>query len=226
MPEFIVQSEQVQGAAGSFFIRSLAPLASDVIIHYVMAGTAEPLVHYQALPGQVTMLAGESVVEIPVVLLSNVTFEKPLSIVLLIVDDSGYTIGTPNNATIMISDLVTAAGVAMQEAISRLCHQLEAESAMMDASLTKQVTLPVFPKLVKFESKLRDVCLMLTRYALATKPGQMTDDIRQRYEDATAWLRSVARREVCLTDGQDAEEKSKICSIPRKTIMKDLAETW
>lgn len=83
--------------------------------------------------------------------------------------------------------LAMAANGTRDEAKITRC--LDGASAVIDGYLSLRYTLPlsVAPPLLK------DACVVIAAYRLASDPAALSEDMRKRYEDAIAFLKDVAR---------------------------------
>lgn len=65
---------------------------------------------------------------------------------------------------------------------------IEDAGALIDTHVSARYALP----LAAVPPVLRSAAIDIAHYRLANRPGQMTDDIRRRYEDAISLLKRVA----------------------------------
>ena len=79
---------------------NIGPLA----VRYSVAGTARAGVDYQTLSGVVLLPAGASSVELPILPLPDATTEPPESVVVTLLSDSAYDLGSPVQTTATIDD--------------------------------------------------------------------------------------------------------------------------
>ncbi|HEX9844040.1 MAG TPA: DUF1320 domain-containing protein [bacterium] len=71
---------------------------------------------------------------------------------------------------------------------------LAAATAEMDSYIGTKYQLP----LATPPAVLKDKCVDIALYRLSQRPGAMTDEVKDRYEKALAWLRDVSRGVVSL----------------------------
>jgi phage gp36-like protein len=71
---------------------------------------------------------------------------------------------------------------------------LAAATSEMDSYIGAKYTLP----LNSTPAVLTDKCVDIALYRLSQRPGAMTDEIKDRFEKALAWLRDVSRGVVSL----------------------------
>ena len=75
-----------------------------------------------------------------------------------------------------------------------VAEALSAASAEMDSYIGAKYDLP----LPSVPEVLKAKCVDVALYRLAQRPGAMTDEIKDRYEKALAWLKDLARGLVSL----------------------------
>ncbi len=72
---------------------------------------------------------------------------------------------------------------------AKIARALDSASGVIDGYLSVRYSLP----LPTTPATLKDACVAIAVYRLASDPGALTDDMRQRYEDAIAFLKDVAK---------------------------------
>lgn len=77
--------------------------------------------------------------------------------------------------------------VARDEA--KITRAISGASAVIDGYLSIRYALP----LPGTPDVLRDACVSIAVYRLASEPGSLAEDMRTRYEDAIAFLKDVAK---------------------------------
>ncbi|MCU4177850.1 beta strand repeat-containing protein, partial [Carboxylicivirga sp. N1Y90] len=94
------------GTDGLFTITATNSFGTDTEISYTVTGTATPDADYTALTGSATLLAGQTEVTIPVAIISDVLVEGDETVILTLTstDNGDLTVGSPNTATITITD--------------------------------------------------------------------------------------------------------------------------
>ena len=80
----------------------------------------------------------------------------------------------------------TGDGVRDQAKITRA---LEASSDVIDGYISNRYALP----LTRTSGVLRDCCVSIAVYRMASDASLMTEDTRKRYEDAIAFLKDIAK---------------------------------
>jgi phage gp36-like protein len=71
---------------------------------------------------------------------------------------------------------------------AKVSRALDDASALIDGYIAMRVTLPLSP----IPAVLRNLCVDIAMYRLATDAGLLSEDARQRYEDAVRFLRDVS----------------------------------
>jgi hypothetical protein len=90
---------------GSFRISRTGSTSGSLRVYYSTSGsTATSGIDYGALPGYVDIPSGQSSANISVVVIDDTTMENPETVRLTISSISAYTIGSPSNATVTITD--------------------------------------------------------------------------------------------------------------------------
>jgi phage gp36-like protein len=72
---------------------------------------------------------------------------------------------------------------------AKVARALSGASSVIDGYLSIRYALP----LTGIPDVLRDACVSIAVYRLASEPGSLAEDMRTRYEDAIAYLKDVAR---------------------------------
>lgn len=89
---------------GAFAVTRTGGLDAPLTVTYSVTGTATPGDDYQALPGSVTILAGESVVLIKVTPVQDRKPEKRETVTLTLNENPAYIVGSESSATVTIKD--------------------------------------------------------------------------------------------------------------------------
>lgn len=93
---------------GQFTVTLSQSSPTDTTIAYSVAGTATPGTDYTALPGAVTILANQTTATIDVTVIDDSDQESDETVVVTLSSitsgEAGIAIGTPNSATVTISD--------------------------------------------------------------------------------------------------------------------------
>ena len=71
---------------------------------------------------------------------------------------------------------------------AKIARALETASDMIDGYISGRYTLP----LAKPSGVLRDACVSIAVYRMASSPGLLADDMRERFKDAVKFLEHVA----------------------------------
>jgi hypothetical protein len=87
---------------GAFTVSRTGSTAAALSVAYTVAGTATPGSDYAALAGSVTIPAGQTSALIAVTPLQDTLVEPDETVILTLVANAAYTVGTPNNATVTI----------------------------------------------------------------------------------------------------------------------------
>lgn len=72
---------------------------------------------------------------------------------------------------------------------AKIGRALENASAIVDGYIAARYALP----LATTPATLRECCISIAVYKLATDATLLSDDVRQRYEDAIAFLKDIAK---------------------------------
>jgi uncharacterized protein (DUF1800 family) len=75
-----------------------------VTVRYTVSGTATPGVDYVALPGEITVPAGSSRIEFSLTPLPDALVEPPETVVITLLPDPAFDLGTPSQLTLTIDD--------------------------------------------------------------------------------------------------------------------------
>lgn len=89
---------------GGFAVSRTGGTDAALTVTYSVEGSATPGKDYQALPGSVTIPAGESTVMIKVIPVQDGMAEKAESVVLILNDSPLYVVGAPAGAEVTIKD--------------------------------------------------------------------------------------------------------------------------
>jgi len=96
-------SEQGPDTA-TFTISRIGDTSSALTVNYALSGTAQNGTDYQPLGTSVTMAAGASFATVTVTPIDDTVVEGNETVVLTILQDAAYTVGSANSATITIAD--------------------------------------------------------------------------------------------------------------------------
>jgi len=89
---------------GAFAVSRTGGMDAALTVTYSVEGSATPAKDYAALPGSVTIPAGESTVLIKVIPIQDNTAEKAESVVLTLTESPLYVVGAPVSAVVTIKD--------------------------------------------------------------------------------------------------------------------------
>lgn len=89
---------------GSFAVTHSGGVDGALTVTYSVGGTAKAGEDYPALPGSVTIAAGESVAEIKVMPIQDNKAEKAETVILTLTENPAYVVGSPKSATVTIKD--------------------------------------------------------------------------------------------------------------------------
>lgn len=92
-----------------------------------------------------------------------------------------------------IDMLADMRGLGVRDAV-KITRALDDASALIDGYISQRYALP----LPSVPAVLREACLSITVYKLATDPAALAEDMRARYEDALRFLRDVAGAKAAL----------------------------
>jgi uncharacterized delta-60 repeat protein len=92
------------GAGGRFTISRAGTLDADLLVNYVVTGTAVSGVDFNTLPGSVVIPAGQLSVDVPVTAIAGSSNSLPRTVTLLLSDSPTYNIYNENSATVTIVD--------------------------------------------------------------------------------------------------------------------------
>ena len=120
---------------GTFVVsRTGASSAALTVFYSSVGGTAAPGFDYVALPGSAIIPAGASSVAIPVTLIADSLFERNETIVVTLIGNAAYVVGTPSSATVtMVSDDFTEPTLSPQATPIKAMHFTELRNAIDDA---------------------------------------------------------------------------------------------
>ena len=90
--------------AGTFTVSRSGSTAQALTVYYTLAGTAQNGVDYQTLPGSVTIPTGASSTTITVTPIDDNQLEGDETVVVTLSSSTGYTVGSPGSATVIIHD--------------------------------------------------------------------------------------------------------------------------
>ena len=89
---------------GTFTFVRAGDFSGNLIVNYLVTGTATSGVDFQTLPGQVTIPAGQISATVTVVPVEDGLTEGDETVTVLISESAVYNIGNPNDATLVIQD--------------------------------------------------------------------------------------------------------------------------
>jgi phage gp36-like protein len=87
----------------------------------------------------------------------------------------------------LIDRLADTDGDGVRDA-AKIARALETASDMIDGYISGRYALP----LAKPSGVLRDCCVSIAVYRMASNPGLLADDMRERFKDAVKFLEHVA----------------------------------
>lgn len=92
------------GTQDAFTFTRFGDTTNALTISYSIGGTATPDTDYTALPGTVTIPAGQTSVTVPVTVINSTLVKPPETITLSLYDTSSYAVGSQALATVSIID--------------------------------------------------------------------------------------------------------------------------
>ncbi len=92
------------GTPGSVIVTRSGDLIQDLVVNYLVSGTALSGLNFQALPGSVTIPAGQPSATILINPRNDFQANGDLTVNLLVSDSPTYNIGNPNQAQVVIQD--------------------------------------------------------------------------------------------------------------------------
>jgi len=108
---------------GVFTITLNRASSSATTVNYTVGGTATSGSDYTALAGSVQIAAGSTTGTVTVTPVDDTTTESSETVVVTLASGTGYSVGTPGNATVNIADNDTlAAAPVLVSAVSRRTH--------------------------------------------------------------------------------------------------------
>lgn len=134
---------EIGPVAGIVTVQLTQPSLVDVVLTYTLGGTATNGTDYAPLSGQVTVPAGQTSAQIVVNTIVDSVVEGPESVVVTLVSSSTplVGIGTPNTATIFITDNIVATVVASTPVASENGPTNGVFTVQLSAPLSTNVTL-------------------------------------------------------------------------------------
>ncbi len=90
--------------AGTFTVSRSGSTAQALTVYYTRTGTAQNGVDYQTLPGSVTIPTGASSTTVTVTPIDDNQLEGDETVVVTLSSSTGYTVGSPGSATVIIHD--------------------------------------------------------------------------------------------------------------------------
>ncbi|MBI3106355.1 MAG: hypothetical protein HYY95_12425 [Candidatus Rokubacteria bacterium] len=119
---------------GTFLVSRTPASSAALTVFYGAGGTAAPGVDYVALPGSALIPAGASSVAIPVTLIGESVFERNETIVVTLIANAAYVVGTPSSATVtIVSDDFSEPTLSPQATPIKAMHFTELRNAIDDA---------------------------------------------------------------------------------------------
>lgn len=100
-------ASEAGGDPGTFRIAFPSASYGPVTFNYALGGTATPGADYAALPGSVTLAAGQTGTNLFIVPMADELVEGTESVTLTLLPGNGYLGGTVTNATVLITDANT-----------------------------------------------------------------------------------------------------------------------
>lgn len=79
---------------------------------------------------------------------------------------------------------------------------LESASSEIDSYISVRYDVP----LASPSPMVKQVCVDIAVYRLAVSTTRLTDEMRQRYEDAVEWLKSIAKGNAAVDDGSGEDD--------------------
>lgn len=114
--------------------RTGSSTAALTVFYSSAGGTATRGVDYVALPGSATIPAGARSVAIPVTLIGDSVFERNETIVVTLIANAAYALGTPSSATMtIVSDDFSEPTLSAQATPIKAMHFTELRNAIDDA---------------------------------------------------------------------------------------------
>lgn len=92
------------GTPGTFTITRQGPVDQALTVSCTLAGKARPGRDYEPVASEVTIPAGESSAVVTITPIDDAIYEGPETVVLTLVQGTGYALGKPRSATITIVD--------------------------------------------------------------------------------------------------------------------------
>jgi hypothetical protein len=90
--------------SGRFTVKREGDLTANLVVRYEMAGTATSGTDYTPPAGSVTLSAGAASADVIITPLNDALVEGEETVILTLVTNLGYDIGTPGNATLNLRD--------------------------------------------------------------------------------------------------------------------------
>jgi hypothetical protein len=98
-------ASETNSTAGVFTVsRSGGDISSSLPVNYTVGGTASNGIDYQTIPVSITISAGSPTANISVTPIDDAVVEANETVVLTLVSDPTYTVGSPNSASVTITD--------------------------------------------------------------------------------------------------------------------------
>ena len=129
-----IATETAPKTGTSLASRTPSSSAALTVFYSSTGRTATPGVDYVALPGSATIAAGASSVTIPVTLIGDSVFERNETIVVTLIANAAYVVGTPSSATVtIVSDDFSEPTPSPQATPIKAMHVTELRNAIDDA---------------------------------------------------------------------------------------------
>ena len=97
-------ADEATGKPATLVVTRSGDLIRDLVVNYLVTGTAVSGQDYRVLPGSVTIPAGQPSANITVTPRNNRRKEGDLTVVVFLSDTPTYNIGLPNRTTVLIQD--------------------------------------------------------------------------------------------------------------------------
>jgi len=142
---------------GQFTVTLSRPSSQATTVNFTVTGTATSGTDYTAIGTSVNVPAGNTTATITVTPISDATSEGNETVIVTLAAGTGYTVGTPGNATVTITDnntaptVASAAAVTASTATTRTLAVLGADNGG-EGSLTYVWSRPSGPASVSFSA--------------------------------------------------------------------------
>lgn len=95
---------ETAGDEGTIVVTRMGDMTRDLVVNYLVSGTAVAGRDYRALPGAVTIPAGQPSAAIPIIGRDNGAKDGGQTVEILISDSPTYNVGPPSSASVFIQD--------------------------------------------------------------------------------------------------------------------------